>query len=900
MEKAVRQSTLPNGLTVLTLENHKLPLATFWVWYRVGSRNEVAGVTGISHWVEHMLFKGTTSLQKGEIFRTVSRNGGILNGFTWVDFTTYFETLPSDRLDLALEIESDRMLNSVFDPLEVDSERTVIISEREGEENSPAYLLGEEVSAAAFKAHPYGNPVVGWKSDLRTITRDDLYRHYRTYYRPSNAIAVAVGDFQTDTLLEKIEKLFGAAPGGDGVPPVRTQEPPQYGERRVTVRRPAGNKYLEIAYHTPAASSPDTPALVLLDAVLSGGKSMGISGGARMGRSSRLYRSLVSSGLASTAGSSFALTKDPHLFGVSASLREGVELEKVEDVISQEIERLISEPVPQDELERAFKQVRAQFSYGSETVTDQAYWLGSTEVIDSHRLYLDLLNRLEQVTPADIQRVAATYLTQHNRTVGWLIPTERTEEYVEPEPLTEPLRFVPLRGLRGLLPVDLRPRPMFCRHGLFETSGRSTAAPRQIRLKLERQELPNGAVVLGHESHTAPMVTLHASLRAGSALDPDDRQGLARFTGLMTIRGTDRRSFDQLNLETDRVGASVSVDPGRHTVEFVLRSLSEDFPLIVDVLADVVQNPTFPEDQLETVRGQLLSGLREEATSTRSQAERKFYELAYPPGHPYHRWPSGTEQIVRSLTRDDLRRFYEEHYRPQGMALSVVGDIRFAEAVDRLQAAFQFWAKPPAGEKLGIPPAPEPTGIVRQDVQVPGKSQSDVAIGRPTISRTNPDFYALNLGNFILGHLGLYGRLGTDIRDRQGLAYYVYSDLRATLGPSPWVTRAGVNPANVDRAIESIISEIGRLLGEPVSEEELADTKSYLTGVLPLAVESNEGIAEHLLQIEFYGLGLDYLERYPGIISSVTREQILDVCRQYLSADSLVVAVAGPPGPTSA
>ena len=883
MQDSVRYSTLSNGLTVITLENHKLPLATFWVWYRVGSRNEVTGITGISHWVEHMLFKGTDTLRKGEIFRTVSRNGGILNGFTWIDFTTYFETLPSDRLDLALQIESDRMLNSIFDPNEVENERTVIISEREGEENSPSYLLSEEISAAAFKAHPYGHPVVGWKSDLKAITRDDLYRYYRTYYKPSNAIVVAAGDFQTDALLEKIERMFGSGPAGEPPPVVRAEEPPQYGERRVTLRRPAGNKYIEIAYHAPAASSPDAIGVVVLDAVLSGGKSMGVSGGgARMGRSSRLYRALVSSGLASTAGSSFALTRDPHLFSISASLQDGVELPRVEEVIDREVARLISEPVPAEELERAYKQVRAQFAYGSETVTDQAYWLGSTEVVDSYRLYLDLVTRIEKITPSDLQRIAATYLRPDNRTVGWLIPTERTEEMAEPEPPAVPMHFVPA----------LKPRPAFYR----PTDAGAAAAPREIKLKLERQELPNGAVVLGHENHSVPMVALQASLWAGSALDPVGQEGLARFTSLMTLRGTARRTFEQLNLETDSVGASASVDCGRHTVSYVLRSLPEDFDLIVDVLADIIQHPTFPENQMETVRGQLLSGLREEENSTRSQAERKFHELAYPPGHPYHRWPSGNEQIIRSLTRQDLQRFYEEHYRPQGAMIAVVGDIRFAEAVDKLQRAFQSWSKTGPSRQIQVPPVPGPVGIVRQTVVVPGKTQADIALGRPTVSRTDPDFYALNLGNFVLGHLGLYGRLGTDIRDRQGLAYYVYSDLRATLGPSPWVARAGVNPVNVDRAIESIRSEIERIRGEMVSEEELADTKSYLTGVLPLAVESNEGIAEHLLQIEFYGLGLDYLQRYPSIINSVTREQILEACRRYLSAENLVIAVAGPEG----
>ena len=295
MVNPVQKLTLSNGLTILTREVHDAPVATFWTWYRVGGRNEVSGTTGISHWVEHMMFKGTPTLGKGEIFRSVSKNGGTLNGFTWIDFTTYFETLPSDRLDLALRIESDRMVNSIFDPDEVASERTVIIAEREGDENYPTFHLDEEVNAAAFKVHPYGQGVIGWKCDLQAITREDLYAHYRTHYAPNNAVIVAVGDFQTDALLGRIEELFGPIPAGPPITPVRSIEPPQEGERRVTVRRPGPTRYFTAAYHAPAATHPDVFPLFVLDAILSGAKPMGLFGGQNtsMGRSSRLYRLLV-------------------------------------------------------------------------------------------------------------------------------------------------------------------------------------------------------------------------------------------------------------------------------------------------------------------------------------------------------------------------------------------------------------------------------------------------------------------------------------------------------------------------------------------------------------------------------------------------------------------------------
>ncbi|HEX5165372.1 MAG TPA: pitrilysin family protein, partial [Thermomicrobiales bacterium] len=435
---------LDNGLTAIVRSERAAPIGTFWIWYRVGGRNEVPGITGVSHWAEHMLFKGTERYPKGSIFRTVTANGGSLNGFTWLDYTTYFETLPVDRIDVAFDIEADRMVNARFDPDEVASERTVIISERQGNENSPTFLLNEELTAASFKAHPYGQGVIGYMSDLRTMTRDDLYNHYQTYYRPNNAVAIFVGDLETGDALERIERFFGGNERGPDIPDVRTVEPEQYGERRVTVRRPAPNRVVSLAHRGVAASHPDAPALIVLDAVLSGGKPMSFGGGASMGRSSRLYRALVATGLTASAGSSFALSIDPLLFGVSATLRPESDSEHVEQVIIGEIERLAREPVGQDEFERALKQIRAQFTYSQQSVSSKAYLLGSLAMVAPERTPQSLIDAVLAVTSDDVQRVAATYLTWERRTTGWLIPEEFNGTTVAGAPATTvAARYVP-------------------------------------------------------------------------------------------------------------------------------------------------------------------------------------------------------------------------------------------------------------------------------------------------------------------------------------------------------------------------------------------------------------------------------------------------------------------------
>lgn len=424
MRSEIKESHLDNGLMVLLNPVRTAPVATFWAWYRVGSRNEVPGITGISHWVEHMMFKGTPTFKKGEIMHLVNRNGGVDNAFTWTDFTAYFETLPSDRIDLALRIESDRMVNSLFDPDEVASERTVIISEREGAENEPRFWLSEEVQAAAFKVHPYHHDTIGWKTDLETMTRDDLYNHYQTYYVPNNAVLVAIGDFDADEMWKKIENAFGAIPRGREVPQVKSVEPPQEGERRVQLRRPGATSYFHAAYHAPKASDPDFFPVFVLAGVLSGVGSMSFSGHGSPGRSSRLYRALVETELATEVGCGFRATIDPGLIDVTATVRPGVPVEKVERAIFVELEKIASKPITDEEFDKVIKQTKAQFVYATDGVMNLGYWLGLLEIVASYKMYASFLDNLLRVSKADVQRVAAKYFAETNRTVGWFIPTD--------------------------------------------------------------------------------------------------------------------------------------------------------------------------------------------------------------------------------------------------------------------------------------------------------------------------------------------------------------------------------------------------------------------------------------------------------------------------------------------
>lgn len=424
MNDGVLETHFDNGLKILTRELHNAPVATLFVWYRVGSRNEVLGLTGASHWVEHMMFKGTRKLKKGDVFRLVSRNGGSNNAFTWMDYTAYFEILPSDRFDIAIDIESDRMVNAIFDPAEVESERTVIISEREGHENDPGFWLGEEVQATAFKVHPYHHETIGWKADLLRMTRDDLYNHYRKYYVPNNAVVVAVGDFETDALLAKLKSTFGQIFRGADIPQVNVEEPAQSGERRVIVRRPGASPEFVAAYHAPRATDPDFFACMMLSGVLSGAESLAMGRGASPGRSSRLYRAVVETELAANVDFGFGPMLDPYLMQASATIRPGVKIEAVERAILNELDKVATKPIGDNEFENVLKQTRAQYVYAEDGVVNHGYRLGMLDIVASYKMYDTFLDNLEKVSKADVQRVAAKYLDVTNRTVGWYIPTD--------------------------------------------------------------------------------------------------------------------------------------------------------------------------------------------------------------------------------------------------------------------------------------------------------------------------------------------------------------------------------------------------------------------------------------------------------------------------------------------
>src|SRR5262245_45680410 len=426
----MRATTLDNGLKVIVQEEHTAPLASVWCWYKVGSKDERPGLTGVSHWVEHMNFKGTPNIPRDQVKGIIEQYGGTWNGYTWIDQTTYLETATRDALDRMLFIESERMSNCLYHPDDCESERTVIISELQGGENDPDQLLDQEVTATAFKAHPYQHPTIGWLPDLKAMTRDDLYAYYRRYYVPNNATLVIVGDVETDEALRQAERYFGRIQPGGTLERMRTVEPEQTGERRITIRKEGTTGYLKVAYHAPAATDESFVPLVLLDAVLTGAKGLNLWSSFRSAapqRSARLYRALVERGIASQVSGSIVPTQQPFLYTVSATATEGTSLGSVEAAMLEELDRVQQSGITDAELVKAKAQLRAQLVFDNDSVTNIAHQLGYFETIAS----VDVFTRLpEQIAGATVEQVAAaarSVLASSNRTIGWFEPENKSQ-----------------------------------------------------------------------------------------------------------------------------------------------------------------------------------------------------------------------------------------------------------------------------------------------------------------------------------------------------------------------------------------------------------------------------------------------------------------------------------------
>ncbi|HEY9890775.1 MAG TPA: pitrilysin family protein [Candidatus Sericytochromatia bacterium] len=872
----VRKTILDNGLTVLTKEVHTAPVVTVQVWYKVGSRQEAPGVNGIAHQLEHMLFKGTNErpIQFGRLFSAL---GSASNAFTSYDNTAYFGTVEREKLTALLTLEADRMQNSRIEASQLETEKRVVISELQGYENSPEYRLNRAVMRAAFPNQAYGLPVGGTKADVQNFTHAKVLDYYRQHYSPDNATLIVVGDFQTESVLSAIQETFGKVAKSSRSAALSNNKPqttgipqPTANKTPIVLREEGSASFMQEVYPLPAVNHPDVPALDVMDYILTGG------------RNSRLHQALVESGLASEMSGGAANLIEAGWYELSATAAPGQKLEPIEQVLTSELTKLTDKGVTEEELQRAKTQLSANVILSLRDITSQAMQLGSDQsTAGDYRFTERYLAAVKTVSTADVQRVAKTYLTSSNRTVGFFEPTtlkgEPGETSTDGAQTSESFNAGP--------PVDPAEVAKYLPPLQSPGKSMSQSLPQEF-------SLANGMRVLLMPDASNPTVTLSGHMLAGSEFDSTAKAGLASLTAENLMNGTKTRDALSLAKALEDRGASLGFSANREGVQVEGNGLAADLPILIQTFADVVQNATFPTDKLELTRQQSLTGLEVELDSPAQLGRRTFQQAVYPENHPFHAFP--TPESLQGITREDVLSFYQQHYRPDTTVLAMVGNFDLEKVRALLESQLSGWQATGQAPVANYPEVQLPKKIVQLNPVIPGKAQAVTLLGYRGIDRKDPRFYAALVLNQIVGGDTLSSRLGTEIRDRQGLTYGIYSYFQAGLQPGPFLVQMQTSPEDAQKAIASTISLLKQMQEKGVTNNEVSAAKRSLKSQYPVALANPDELAQTILRNEVYGLSKSEIREFVGQVESVTLEQVNQAAKELLHPDNLVVVTAGP------
>ncbi len=889
---------LDNGLKVVFVPQGAAPVATFLAVYRIGSRNEAVGYTGSSHLLEHMLFKGTheNNRRKGRAFADMMNEiGANKNATTWIDRTNYFETVPTGYLEFAIELEADRMRNALIDDADRRSEMTVVRNELERNDNNPIRVLNAALVATAFREHPYHHPTIGWRADVEGVATERLRELYDTYYHPGNATVFVVGDFEAARTRDAIERAFGALPRAPRpVPEVYTDEPPQAGERVLTIKRPGDTALVAFAFHTPAAygqtrvlSSADLAHRIAERADADANDDYALEVLSRIlghGRTSRLSRALVDTGLALHASAWNWGSRDPGLFQAMVNVTPGVSAHKVRDALAAVLQELAREVPSAAEVERAQTQIVVQRAFARDGTLALAQRLGELEAVGSWRFDEDYPERIRAVTPERVREVVRAYLHEDNRTVGLLLAeTPKTVDAVPFDPVG----------------------------GRTEREDRIEAAPlpapragREARFaaRIAGDALSNGVRWRYVANVENPTVYVRGILEAGPALAPQ-RPTLAGVLAEMLSRGTRRRGRHTIEeaLEGRGMRRAYYVDDDRSqgynplALRFSSACVAGDLPELLETIAEELREPAFDEKEFALVKSEVAGSLRLAKSSTGWRATQRFMQLAYEAGDP-NEVPSVDELLasVEALTVADLRDFHERTLLRAPAFVSGAGSIdegAFAKLLTATLGSVPFAA--------GARPRPvvraRPARAARGDVPLERKASVDIDIGRATaLLQTDDDYLAAQIANGILGQSTLSSRLGLRLRDREGLTYGVTSAfLSPSRTPGPWRITVSVNPANVERAIASA-RDVLRDYGERGPDDrELTAQRNSMAGQHSVRLATNAGIASELERVSYYELGDDSIDTYRERLEAVSPDDVLAAIRRYFDERDLIVAAAG-------
>lgn len=867
--------TLPNGLEVILSEDHRLPMVAVNLWYHVGPANEEPGRTGFAHLFEHMMFQGSKHTGDNPFALLEGAGASDINGTTGFDRTNYFETLPSNQLELALWLESDRMgyLLDKLDQARLTNQQDVVRNERrQSIENRPYGIVEEAVYHQLFpRSHPYYAAVIGSHADIQAAKLDDVKKFFKLYYAPNNASLAIVGGFDKAATKKLVEKYFGLLKRGPEVPKIRATTPPLAAERRAVIQDRVELPRVYMAWLTPPIFKPGDADADLAAAILGGGKS------------SRLYKKLV---YEKQIAQDVNAEQESLMLGSNLTLqvtaRPGHTAEELDKAIGEELERFRRDGPDVKEVERARNTIETRIITRLETLGGFG---GVADRLNTYNHYLgnpDFLAqdiaRYRNATPASVRAFAQEHLKPSARVVVYGVPGTQD---LGPNVPTEKAPDVPPGTGAESVNADEPWRKDVPKPG--------PARPFQLPAPKSFQ-LANGLTAIYDERPGLPVVAANLVVRTGSDANPADTPGLANFTVAMLDQGTTTRNALAIADQTAQLGATLATNSSMDASQVTIRSLKKNFPAALDLLADLVLHPSFPQEEIERQRASRLGQLVQRRENPAVVADQVMSAALYGPRHPYGYAEIGTEAAIKATGRDAMLAFWKQNFVPNNAALVVAGNISAAELRALAEKEFGAWQRGVAARpQLG---APTTTAARLVLVDKPGAPQTRFRVAMVGVPRSTPDYAALEVMNTALG--GLFSsRINLNLREVHGYTYGAGSRFVYRRSAGPFFVSTGVRTDVTAPALTEILKEIRRIAETQLTPEELSLSKDSQVRSLPGEFETSSSAATSFTNLYLYDLGLDYYASLPERLSAVTAEAAQAVAKKHLVPEKLVVVAVG-------
>jgi zinc protease len=874
----IRTETLANGLKVYLKPIPSSPVVTTMVAYKVGSADEDLDHTGLAHYLEHLMFKGTEKIMPGDIDRLTLRNGGQNNAHTSENATIFYFDFAADRWQAALEIEADRMRNLRIDTKhEFEREKGAVIQELKRDEDEPWDLELKGIAPLLFgKTNPYGHPVIGEEAHVRAATAAVIKGYYDRWYHPNNASLVICGGFDPDQAMVKVRELFGPIPRGTLPPrktvtevsrkgPVHEELPSQFEVARMVM-----------GFNTVRSGSPEHAALEVIEAILTGGKT------------GRLYKKLVEGKeIASSVDSTNVVGRYPGWFSIQVELLKGKARKEAEELVLAELNQLRDKPVSDAELKRAKFNLLAGTIFGLESVHNLAEAIAGGVTINDLEFLRNQPLRIANVTVKDVQEIARKFFDPEKRVVVWSVPMKEEGKGLGKGENGEPSGAEAAYCVRG------------SSHALRKASGPATRTNLTAKetgiehfslKKAQRVVLDNGLTLLLYENHRLPIIAGDAYVRQVRLHEPAEQAGIAALTGLMLDEGTTKHSGPGIAELIEDVGGSMSFTSSGGAVKVLTANRRLGLGLLIECLSE----SNFAKDAFQRKKQQQLSAIAEAEREPDTKASMAFHALVYGQ-HPYGRPALGRAKTVQALTPADCLAFYRRFFVPNNTILAIVGDFDSKQVLEEVTSLTANWKKA-AVSPLKLAPTAKPEKFEQEILSLTKASQLHFYMGQLGIRRDNPDYYKLQVMDYVLGTgPGFTDRLSARLRDREGLAYTVSANITSSAAEEPglFTCYIGTDPQNFARVKKEFLEELNRLRSEKPKPEEVEDAKKYLLGSFPFRFTTDGAIANQLVAVERFELGFDYYDRYQQAIAAVTPEDVQAVARKYLDPAHLVLVAAG-------